>query len=1011
MSDLENIRLKRLAKLQRASSGDNVSDRSREVSEEHEPKKPNIKQDEDMPDAIRPPIEKKQVNTKPSRSSSPQPKTFSREEWVHVITSQTLNITLESEQNERYYLESFKKDLESEGHPCSFNEDNVDSALLTRLSTTGDDTFKYLLNSWNSIYNVLKRLPKDEHLQFKANYLTNLKYLLVSYAGITILLPDTFNCSTINFADLLTKSPGIPLEFIVDFVARYENEGLDEIFVPVLETLSVKISRMNVETFEMNVIQVLLQLVSLKPVAALVPQLPSWCPSTNPGELEYKTFLGRISSLTVFTQEVANRYFSNSKDRSMQDIASSISSLRVVVSSYQEQLFQIVSALIRTSQEIREKVLDFLAMVVNVNHKRQSLHVDQFNITSDACMLNLAYVLNRLSEPFLDIKFSKIDRVQSEYLRRRPRIDFKEETKLNADQKSSEEFYSRGFEGSNNFISDIFFINLSYHHFGINAAVKALEQTLVSIRDSEKLRERLEAEQAVNSNTFLARRLSAQIDHLYQRIDLDRSFVHCYEIMLTQSSETSRSYSFLNFVMAWLLRVANNAASDYPKEPLVLPFSETAPELFKNLPEYFIEAITDYVLSLFKTSSSALSTHPSEALCEFCVTLLTKSSYIKNPYLRAKLVEILFYGVQSQRGQPDVMIDVLSTSQVATKWLIPALMGFYIEIESTGQSTQFYDKFNIRFYICEVFRTIWKLPAYFGKLEQEQKTNLPFFVKFVALMLNDATYLLDEALLKLKDIHDLQEKVNEAINTGESNQTVQESQQNLVATERHASVYCQLGNETILMLRLFTSSIPKAFCALEIVERLAAMLNYNLQALCGPRCRNLKVRDPTKYKFDPKSLLSTILDVYLNLCNEDNFVEAVAHDGRSYSKEIFERALGIVRKHNLKSSFDIENISNFVNKVEKFRLEEENEEEDMGEAPDHFLDPLMFTIMKDPVILPRSGMSIDRSTIKAHLLSDNTDPFNRTPLTLEDVTPNNALREEIEAYMKALKEKRVKRSE
>ncbi|EPY51744.1 ubiquitin-protein ligase E4 [Schizosaccharomyces cryophilus OY26] len=1011
MSDLENIRLKRLAKLQRSSSGENVSNRSRETSEEHESKKPNLKQDEDKTTVSSPPTEKKKETVVPSRPSNQQLKAFSREEWVHVVTCQTLNITLDSEDKGKFYLESFKKDLESEGRPCALNEDNVDSALLTRLSTTGDNTFKYLLNSWSSVYNVLKKLPKDEHLPFKTNYLTSLKYLLVSYAGITILLPDTFNCSSIDFADLLTKSPGIPPEFIVDFVARYENEGLDEFFVPVLESLSVKISLMNVETFQMNVIQVLFQLISLKPIAVLVPQLPSWCPSTSPGELEYKTFLGRISSLSVFTQEVANRYFSNSRERSMRDIASSISSLGLIVSSYQEQLYQIISVLIRTSSEIREKVLDFLAMVVNVNHKRQSLHVDQFNITSDACMLNLAYVMNRLSEPFLDIKYSKIDRVQPEYLRRHPRIDFKEETKLNADQKSSEEFFSHGFEGPNNFISDIFFINLSYHHFGINAAVKALEQTIVSIRDSEKLRERLEAEQTINSNTFLARRLSAQIDRLHQRIDLDRSFVHCYEIMLAQPSETSRSYSFLNFVMAWLLRVANNNASDYPKAPIVLPFSDSAPELFKNLPEYFIEAITDYVLSLFKTSSSTLNTHPLETLCEFCVTLLTKSSYIKNPYLRAKLVEILFYGVQTHPGQPDVMTDVLSTSKVATKWLIPALMGFYIEIESTGQSTQFYDKFNIRFYICEVFRTIWKLPAYFGKLEQEQKTNLPFFVKFVALMLNDATYLLDEALLKLKDIHNLQERVNEAINTGESNQNVQESQQNLVATERQASVYCQLGNETIMMLRLFTSSIPKAFCALEIVERLAAMLNYNLQALCGPRCRNLKVRDPTKYNFDPKSLLSTILDVYLNLCNEGNFVEAVAHDGRSYNKEIFERAIGIVKKHNLKSSLDIETILNFVNEVEKFRLKEENEEEDMGEAPDHFLDPLMFTIMKDPVILPRSGVSIDKSTIKAHLLSDNTDPFNRTPLTLDDVTPNDALREEIEAYMKALKEKRAKRNE
>ena len=43
--------------------------------------------------------------------------------------------------------------------------------------------------------------------------------------------------------------------------------------------------------------------------------------------------------------------------------------------------------------------------------------------------------------------------------------------------------------------------------------------------------------------------------------------------------------------------------------------------------------------------------------------------------------------------------------------------------------------------------------------------------------------------------------------------------------------------------------------------------------------------------------------------------------------------------------------------------------------------------MRDPVILPISRTVIDRSTIKSHLLSDAKDPFNRTPLTIEEVIP------------------------
>lgn len=47
--------------------------------------------------------------------------------------------------------------------------------------------------------------------------------------------------------------------------------------------------------------------------------------------------------------------------------------------------------------------------------------------------------------------------------------------------------------------------------------------------------------------------------------------------------------------------------------------------------------------------------------------------------------------------------------------------------------------------------------------------------------------------------------------------------------------------------------------------------------------------------------------------------------------------------------------------------------------------------MRDPVILPTSKAIIDRSTIKSHLLSDITDPFNRKPLKIEEVIPGECI--------------------
>lgn len=44
-------------------------------------------------------------------------------------------------------------------------------------------------------------------------------------------------------------------------------------------------------------------------------------------------------------------------------------------------------------------------------------------------------------------------------------------------------------------------------------------------------------------------------------------------------------------------------------------------------------------------------------------------------------------------------------------------------------------------------------------------------------------------------------------------------------------------------------------------------------------------------------------------------------------------------------------------------------EEALAEAPEHFLDPIMSTLMLDPVILPSSKQTVDRSTIARYIYS------------------------------------------
>ncbi len=85
------------------------------------------------------------------------------------------------------------------------------------------------------------------------------------------------------------------------------------------------------------------------------------------------------------------------------------------------------------------------------------------------------------------------------------------------------------------------------------------------------------------------------------------------------------------------------------------------------------------------------------------------------------------------------------------------------------------------------------------------------------------------------------------------------------------------------------------------------------------------------------------------------------------------RAVAILSKHSLKPADEIAALCEFIESVEKVSKQDAADEEELGDVPDEFLDPLLFHLMEEPVILP-SGISIDLSTIRAHLLSDEHDP-------------------------------------
>ena len=66
-------------------------------------------------------------------------------------------------------------------------------------------------------------------------------------------------------------------------------------------------------------------------------------------------------------------------------------------------------------------------------------------------------------------------------------------------------------------------------------------------------------------------------------------------------------------------------------------------------------------------------------LVTFSIVFLRMTSYVKNPQQKARLVELINYGVQPMRGKPTgIMGEALNRYQFALDHLLNALMNFYI---------------------------------------------------------------------------------------------------------------------------------------------------------------------------------------------------------------------------------------------------------------------------------------------------------------------------------------------
>ena len=263
------------------------------------------------------------------------------------------------------------------------------------------------------------------------------------------------------------------------------------------------------------------------------------------------------------------------------------------------------------------------------------------------------------------------------------------------------------------------------------------------------------------------------------------------------------------------------------------------------------------------------------------------------------------------------------------------------------------------------------------------------------MVLNDLTYMLDMGLSKLKEISAKEKEITET-KIDENDESAEEYARDCEMIKGSLSLSCDM----LELVKFFSlDKISKKFknilLSSEIKTRFIEMLNYYLNKMVGKESKRLIVKNPEKYGFKPIVILTKLSNVYSCYYNEEEFIKTISCDKDTYDPQLMDKMINILSKKQClkwETSGRLHHLSTQATKLYN-ELEEEIEYEDV---PSEFCDPILMTMIENPVMMPEMDLFVEESVIKRHLLTCDENPFNRKPLTTEQLNEYNKKDEIIE---------------
>ncbi|OQR89672.1 ubiquitin conjugation factor E4 [Thraustotheca clavata] len=977
--ELRQKRLERLATLQTSNSNEQIpipTPAPISVPKEKQINKQQIHQE--VPIAAPQPVVKQPVVKKKSLKRNP----------LHDVLSRILQVTLTPPGTNEYVYCQVVGD--------TINGENLSEIMYMRLISEDAtiSTLKYLFDVYQR-----SRMEGNNLLETELNVMKSLLDMTINYSVTCLLEPEMFPTPTTSTPledfDSIVRHPTPSTQSFLELVAQgLETQGgvaaVGRIVGPIFQKLVSEIflgtqSLLAVEVWAPPM-QTIGSLVRIKSFATVFVNMPGFLltPPLNGRRLQDATALGILLRLSTDSPDPAIKdMFSNITKRTRNDVDKSLRNLRNELKFVHNLVTDIFKCLLKAGPVCKERVLAWLSQALEVNQEMAKENPNPALTSTAGMLINLSVVLLRLCGPFLPPTSTKHSLIDPTFLRASPNPIFpSDSTKLvqATDQITTTSKKLTDF----NFITQCFYLTVECLHLGPIATMGKYMRLMRQLSYVQNL---------------MTTRQEPQIQMQFDAMVTAKMIMDAKLLMPEFLHELVR---FILLSADVVNRICLDRDGKSISSPLTLPLITHEQELLVPfVPEHIVEDIVNSLLFVARLAPQELGSFSFDNLLNMALIFLSSPQLIRSPHLRAKMSECLFeicLPPQESEDRPTLglpsAVNALTENRVAQQHLAPCLLALYGDVEQTG----FYEKLEHRYNIACLLKYLWKCRAHkpaFLLISQNQ----PAFVKFAHGLMNHINSLLTDALTNLPEIKALQEEA-QSPQWGLLDQSVQEQKQSLLQEkERTVTSSLQLANETIHMMSYLTSEIQAPFLMPELEDRLVGMLNSVLVKLAGPRGLELKVANPETYKFRPKIMLREVVETILHFSDIQSFQTAVASNGL-YDPTVYRKCLHILQRTQLIPPPAIASFENLTDTVEAIHASIAKDDQVFDDAPEEFMDPLLWQLMKEPVTLP-SGYIVDKSTITQHLMNDATDPFTRAPLTLDQLVPNAELKSKIDEWIAA----------